>query len=56
MGLDKEESEYISLLGVGHAIVSLQGRVFVPLHVAFPKVNVGKGIVTDDEIERLSKE
>lgn len=52
MGLNKEESEYINLLDVGHAIVSMKGRVFVPLHVVFPKVEVRKGLVRDEDIAR----
>lgn len=50
MGLNKEESEYINLLDVGHAIVSMKGRVFVPLLVKFPFVGVQKGLVTDDRL------
>jgi len=50
MGLDREESEYINLLEVGHAILSLKGRVFVPLYVAFPKVYIKKGIIKDSDI------
>ena len=42
MALTKEESEYIDLLEVGHGIVVLKDRVFVPLHVVFPKVEVKK--------------
>ena len=52
MELTEEEREYIDWLGVGQAIVSLKGRVQVPLHVGFPRVGVRKGIVGDDEIAR----
>jgi hypothetical protein len=50
MGLSKEEYEYLNLLEVGHAVVSLKGRVFVPLHVAFPKIAVHKGIIKDSDL------
>jgi DNA helicase HerA-like ATPase len=52
MGLTKEEAEYINLLDVGQAIVGLKGRVFVPLHVVFPKVGIEKGRIKDDDIAR----
>jgi len=51
MGLDKEESEYVNLLEVGHSVVSLKGRVFAPLHVSFPKVDVKKGVVLDADLK-----
>ena len=50
MELTDEEREYIDWLQVGQAIVSLKGRVQVPLHVAFPRVGVRKGMVGDEEI------
>ncbi len=50
MGLDKEEHECIGLLETGRAVVSLKGRVFQPLHVAFPRVDVEKGRVTDSRL------
>jgi len=50
MGLTEEESDYIDLLDVGEAIVSLKGRVFVPLYVVFPKVELKKGFVKDSDI------
>jgi len=56
MGLDREESEYLKLLDVGHAIVSLKGRVFQPLHVRFPRVGVEKGVVTDGSLRNNSKQ
>lgn len=54
MGLDKEEAGYLDLLEVGHAIVSLRGRVFAPLYVMFPKIEVRKGLVTDTDITAAS--
>lgn len=51
MGLEKEESEYLNLLEVGHSIISLKGRVFVPLHVVFPKIEVKKGFVRDADLQ-----
>ena len=43
LSLTPEEREYIDLLAVGQAIVSLKGRVQRPLLVEFPKVMVEKG-------------
>ncbi len=51
MELTDEEREYIDWLGVGQAIVSLKGRVQVPLHVAFPGVGVRKGMVADGRLQ-----
>ena len=50
--LTDEERDYIDWLGVGQVIVSLKGRVQVPLHVAFPRVGVRKGMVGDNELLR----
>ncbi|MBI4454772.1 MAG: ATP-binding protein [Acidobacteria bacterium] len=50
LSLTKEESEFIDWLDVGHAILSLKGRVNVPLHVAFPRVDIRKGFVRDEQI------
>lgn len=47
MALTREESAYVDWLGVGQAIVSLKGRVKVPLHLVIPKVAVAKGLGTD---------
>lgn len=52
MSLTKEESDCIDLLEVGHGIVSMKGRVNVPLHVVFPKSEVKKGLISDDDIKR----
>ena len=54
-GLTKEESEYIDWLEVGQAIVSLKGRVQVPLHVSFPKVEIKKGLVQDSELNQKAR-
>jgi len=53
MGLTKEECEYIDLLEVGDSIVSLKGRVSVPLHVSFSKVGVRKGSIKDSEVREF---
>lgn len=42
LNLTKEEAKYIDWLDVGHAMVSLKGRVKVPLHVRVPRVQVSK--------------
>ncbi len=55
MALSKEESEYINLLDVGQAIVTLKGRVFVPLYVVIPKINITKGLIKDRDIEARNK-
>ena len=56
LGLTTEESEYLNLLGVGEAIVSLKGRIQVPLHVAFPRVAITKGLLQDTDIAARSVE
>ncbi len=50
MGLSKEESDYINLLDVGQAIVSLKGRVAVPMQVVFPRAGVRKGLIGDSGV------
>lgn len=50
MGLNREESEYIDLLDIGNAIVSLKGRIKVPLHVRFPKIHLKKGLIKDADL------
>lgn len=50
MELTDEEREYIDWRQVGQAIVSLKGRVQVPPHVAFPRVGVRKGLVSDNDL------
>ena len=50
MNLNKEESEYIDLLDVGNAVVSLKGRVKVPLHVRFPRIKLQKGRIQDADL------
>ncbi len=54
-GLTREETEYIDWLDVGHAIISLKGRVLVPLHVSFPKVEIKKGLVQDSELNQNAR-
>lgn len=50
MELAPEEREYIGWLGVGEAIVGLKGRVKVPLHVAFGRMPIQKGLVLDGDV------
>ena len=45
MSLNKEESDYLNLLDVGQAIVTLKGRFFLPLFIRIPKVEIKKGLV-----------
>ena len=39
---------------LGHGVVSLKGRVGVPLHVRFPKSGVRKGLTGDADLIGLS--
>ncbi len=50
MGLNKEESDYINLLEVGKAVVSMKGRINAPLLVAFPKIDLKKGLIQDSNL------
>jgi len=52
MGLSREESDYIPLLETGHAIVSLKGRISVPICVRFRKAKVVKGAIDDAQLMR----
>jgi vacuolar-type H+-ATPase subunit F/Vma7 len=50
--LDSEEKERLTKLGVGEAIVKLQGRHTDPFFVKIPKVEVPKGSVTDEMLKQ----
>lgn len=50
MQLTEEQREYIGMLPVGQGIVSLSGRFFVPVQVAFPLAPVKKGSVKDSDL------
>ena len=50
MQLSREQAEYLGMLPVGKAIISLSGRFCVPVLVAFPLVPVKKGFVADSMI------
>ena len=52
--LTEEEASCADLLEVGHAIVTMEGRVQVPLHVSFPKVSLFKGLILDAGLSRRS--
>jgi len=52
--IDNEEKNYFSMLPVGQAIVKLQDRWVKPFLVKFPLVNIKKGSITDDFLERYS--
>ena len=43
MGLNDEQRDCIKMLETGHAIVSLGGRFFEPVHVGFPMIDIRKG-------------
>lgn len=51
MALNEEEAGCVNLLEVGHAVMSLKGRVTDPLYVRFPRIDIRKGIVTDDDLK-----
>ncbi len=55
MQLSKEQFEFLSMLSVGCAVLSLSGRVFVPLFLVFPRVVVSKGKVSDFVVSSLMK-
>lgn len=48
-------ADYLDWLDVGQAIVSLKGRVKVPLHVRFQTVNVKKGLIHDVDLSNELK-
>jgi len=54
MGLDEEEQQYVNLLDVGHAIVSLKGRIHVPLHIQFPRIQIVKGKIRDSMLKEIN--
>jgi hypothetical protein len=45
----------LGMLSVGCAVLSLCGRVFVPLFVVFPRMFVEKGKITDSFVCSLIK-
>ena len=53
--LDSEQTEHLTRLPVGYAVVKLQDRYFRPFLVKFPLMKVTKGAVTDDMIQRLDE-
>lgn len=55
MQLIMEQSEVLGMLSVGCAVLSLCGRVFVPLFVVFPRVFVDKGKVKDSFVCSLMR-
>jgi hypothetical protein len=50
--LDSEQTEHLTRLPVGYAVVKLQDRYFRPFLVKFPLVQITKGTVTDKLIQR----
>lgn len=52
MCLNEEEERAMDLLDVGHAIVSMKGRIQGPIHVSFPKSRIQKGFVRDRDLGR----
>ena len=52
LNLSLEERDYLDLLNVGEAMVSLKGRLKSPLHVRFDKSPIQKGLVSDQDLAR----
>ncbi len=52
--LDTDEKKYFSMLPVGQAIVKIQDRWMLPMHIQLPLMNVKKGLVTDAILARYS--
>lgn len=50
MGLTPDQRRFLSQLPVGTGVVKLAGRYQQPFLVSFPKVEVKKGIVTDERL------
>lgn len=50
--VDNDDKKYFSMLPVGWGIVKLQDRWTQPFLVRFPLINVKKGFVTDEMLER----
>ncbi len=53
--LDGEQTGYLGRLEVGWTVVRLQGRWFFPFLVKLPLFRLGKGAVTDEEIQRRAR-
>lgn len=53
--LDSEQTEHLTRLPVGYAVVKLQDRYFRPFLVKFPLVQIRKGVVADEMIQRGSE-
>jgi hypothetical protein len=53
--LDSEQTEHLTRLPVGHAVVKLQDRYFRPFLVKFPLVQIKKGVLADEMIQRGSE-
>jgi uncharacterized protein DUF87 len=55
-GLEDGDKRYFNLLSVGQAIIKLQDRWRRPFLVQFPPVDVKKGIVNDELLEKLQND
>ncbi|MFW9873893.1 MAG: ATP-binding protein [Candidatus Thorarchaeota archaeon] len=55
VNLNKEEIDYLDKLETGHAIVKLKGRCFEPFLVVFPKIDIKKGLITDEILKMKLK-
>lgn len=51
LNLDFQDKGFLSKLGVGQAIVKLQGRWPDPFLVQIPRVNITKGRITDEDLQ-----
>ncbi len=51
LNLDYSDKDILTKLEVGQAVVKLQGRHTDPFLIRIPKVDIKKGIVTDEEVK-----
>ena len=55
MMLTEEETPFIDFLSVGSAIIKLKGRFHQPVLIQFPKIDIDKGIITDEKVREHMK-
>ncbi len=55
MNLNREHLNYLDKLDTGHAIIKLKGRCYEPFLVVFPKIDIKKGLITDEILKMKLK-
>ena len=55
MMLTEEETPFIDFLSVGSAIIKLKGRFHQPILINFPKIDIDKGLITDERVKEHMK-